>query len=320
MDESENIKPGQVEIKEEHEIKIDDNKIRIEMNNNEIIFSLIIDLSFNKYIKKFKHDEFRKKFVISEERDLKEMFNDLINFEFEINEEEKNIILNGFHEIKLEEEIKLTNEEMIIELIREIKSIKKEKNKLEKQVYELDNIVNKDKYKNEINLIYNTEKDGECQIFGNKFAKINVNNIELNINGNKSKLVSKYKLKKGDNTIKMIIKNKIKDLQHMFDSCNNLTNIEELKYLNVKYYTNFSYMLYGCWSLNDIKSLENWDVSNCTNFSNMFGACSSLNDIKPLENWNVSNCSNFAFMFGGCSSLKDIKPLEKWNLANCNNV
>ena len=71
MDESENIKPGKVEIKEEHEIKIDDNKIRIEMNNNEIIFSLTIDLSFNKYIKKFKHDEFRKKFVISEERDLK---------------------------------------------------------------------------------------------------------------------------------------------------------------------------------------------------------------------------------------------------------
>ena len=40
----------------------------------------------------------------------------------------------------------------------------------------------------------------------------------------------------------MIIKNKIKDLRYMLDSCNNLKNIEELKYLNTKYYTNFSCM------------------------------------------------------------------------------
>ena len=104
---------------------------------------------------------------------------------------------------------------MIKELIIEIKNMKKEKNELEKQVYELDNIVNKDKYKNEINLIYNTKEEGECKIFGDKFVKNNDNNIELNINGNKSKLVSKYKLKKGDNNIKIIIKNKIKDLRHI---------------------------------------------------------------------------------------------------------
>ena len=35
---------------------------------------------------------------------------------------------------------------MIKELILEIKNMKKEKKELEKQVYELDNIVNKDKY------------------------------------------------------------------------------------------------------------------------------------------------------------------------------
>jgi len=129
---------------------------------------------------------------------------------------------------------------MIKELVGEIKNMKKEKNELEKQIYELDNIINKDKYKNEINLIYNTEKDEECKIFGDKFVKINNNNIELNINGDKSKLVNKYKLKKGDNNIKIIIKNKIKDLRHMFNSCNNLKNIEGLKYLNTKYCTNFS--------------------------------------------------------------------------------
>ena len=94
---------------------------------------------------------------------------------------------------------------MIKELIFEIKKIKKEKNELEKQVYELENIVNKDKYKDEINLIYNVGYDKKCQIFGYKFVKNNRSNIELNINGTKTKLVSEYKLKRGDNKIKMKI-------------------------------------------------------------------------------------------------------------------
>ena len=152
MEEIETIEPEYLEIKKEYEIKVDDNKIRIEMDNNEIIFTLFIDLSFNKYIKRFKIDEFRKKYKISE-KDIKEIYNYLINCEYEINEKEKKLIINDEKEIKLEEEIRLTNEEMIKELILEIKNIKKEKNELENQVYELDNIVNKDKYKNEINLI-----------------------------------------------------------------------------------------------------------------------------------------------------------------------
>ena len=59
--------PETIEIKREHEIRIDDNKIRIEMNNNEIIFTLIIDLSFNKYIKRYKYDSFKKEFEFEEE-------------------------------------------------------------------------------------------------------------------------------------------------------------------------------------------------------------------------------------------------------------
>ena len=52
----------------------------------------------------------------------------------------------------------------------------------------------------------------------------------------------------------------------MFKYCKKLKNIDELKYLNIKYYTDFSFMFCGCKSLNNIKSLENWDVSNGTNF------------------------------------------------------
>ena len=117
MEEPKTIEPEYLEIKKEHEIRIDDNKIRIEMNNNEIIFTLIIDLYFNKYIKRYKHDSFKKEFEIRKEESMINVYNDLINYEYEINEKEKKLIINDKKEIKLEEEIRLANEEMIKELI-----------------------------------------------------------------------------------------------------------------------------------------------------------------------------------------------------------
>ena len=156
------IETESVEIKKEHEIKIEDNKIIIAISNNEIIFTLIINLSFNKFIKRFKCEEFKKKFDLSKKSDINDIYNDLINYEYEIDEKKKKIYFSYNKEIKLEEEVRLTKEEMIKELIYEIKEMKKEKKELEKQVYELDNIVNKDKYKNEINLIYNAGYDKTC--------------------------------------------------------------------------------------------------------------------------------------------------------------
>ena len=206
MEEPETIEPEYLDIKKEYEIKIDDNKIRIEMNKDEIIFSLFIDLSFNKYIKRFKYDEFIKIYGISKDKDINEIFDDIIKYKYEINEKEKKIIFDNGKEIKLDKSIKLTNEEIIKELIMEIKTIKKEKKDLETQVYELENKVYN--YKDEINLIYHTDNEGVCRIFGDKFVENNINNIELNINENKSKLVCEYKLKMGNNNIKIIIKNK----------------------------------------------------------------------------------------------------------------
>ena len=175
------------------------------------------------------------------------------------------------------------------------------------------------KYKDEINLIYYTEKDGIENIFGKKFVENNKNNIELIINGIKNKLVSEYELKKGENNIRIIIKNKIINLEEMFICCKALKKIEELKYLDIKEINNFSHMFWGCSSLSDIKSLENWNVSKGKNFSYMFCGCSLLKDIKSLENWNVAKGNDFSYMFCGCSSLKDIKSLNNWNVSNGNN-
>ena len=223
---------------------------------------------------------------------MKEIYEYLIKSEYEIKKEEKKIIINKKKEIKLEEKI-LKNEEIIKILINEIKKMKDEKkkenekinelikkneekerkisileskyNELKEIVYELDDNI-KDKYRDEINLIYYTEKEDNYNIFGAKFVENNKYNIELEINGEKNNLIDEYKLRKGENKIKMKIKKRIKDLGNIFYECKNLKNINELKYLNTKYCNNFSYMFYGCSSLSDIKGLEKWNVSNCNNF------------------------------------------------------
>ena len=174
------------------------------------------------------------------------------------------------------------------------------------------------KYKNKINLIYYAEEDGINKIFGKKFVENNKNNIELIIKGIKIELVSTYELKKGKNKIQIIIKNKINDLEGMFQFCNTLKNIDGLKYLDTNEIKNFSGIFWGCSSLSDINGLENWNVSNGNNFSYMFYKCSSLKDINGLKNWNVSNGNNFSYMFYECFSLSSINGLENWNVSNGN--
>ena len=53
-----------------------------------------------------------------------------------------------------------------------------------------------------------------------------MSNVSLIINGKNSKLVEKCYLKKGENNIKLCIKNKLTNLQGMFQSCKTLCNID----------------------------------------------------------------------------------------------
>ena len=71
------------------------------------------------------------------------------------------------------------------------------------------NLFNRYNNKNEINIIYETDEEGNNNIFGDKFVKNNKNNIELIINGNKNDLIKCYDLKRGVNKIKIIMKKKL---------------------------------------------------------------------------------------------------------------
>ena len=167
---------------------------------------------------------------------------------------------------------------------------------------------------NELELIYKVSKRSLKNIFGINFVKNNSDKIELIINGEKNYLTENYILQKGENKIKLIIKNKIENLEYMFYECHSLVNIDGLKFLDVKDITNLSFMFEGCTSLSNITPLENWNVSNVSDFKNMFYNCYSLSNISPLKNWNVSNGIYFDNMFNQCGSLTDLTPLENWNL------
>ena len=170
---------------------------------------------------------------------------------------------------------------MIKILIDEINKIKKICNEQSKEIKELKNM-NEDKDNqikeirdkilrdNGINLVYECDKVGDENVFGEHFVRNNKDNISLVVNGFPPDLYKKMNLRRGQNKIRLIIKNEIENLSYMFYDCKNLKNIDELKYLNTSKCYNFSYMFYGCSSLNDIKSIENWNVSNGNNFSLCF--------------------------------------------------
>ena len=269
MEVQETIRPESEPINKKYEIKKNNNKIIIEKNNDEIIFKLNIGISYYKYIKKYKFEEIKKELDLLKYKDINEVYKYLIKNEYQIINEEKvkKIIINN-KEIKLEEKI-LKNEEIIKILIEEmnkqnekinelikkneekdnkIYKLKNKYNELKKEIYELEEM-KKDK---DINIIYKTEKEGKYNIFGKEFVENNEDNIELNINGKKSNLIGEYKLKKGENNIKMKIKKRITNFAKMFYYCDKLIDISELKYLNIKYSNNCKGMFCGCSSLTNI--------------------------------------------------------------------
>ncbi len=191
----------------------------------------------------------------------------------------KKLIINNRELISLNENL-LYNHDIIKTILNEINIIKETNNKLIKLNEEKDNKIKnlESKYKSlkddlnniitsndlivkkELTLVYECENESLKNIFGEKFVSENKANLELIIDGKKMELKDKYNLKKGENYIKVKIKNKLTNLSYMFNDCKSLKGIEDLKYLNTECCSNFSYMFSGCTSLVDINPLENWNV------------------------------------------------------------
>ena len=166
--------------------------------------------------------------------------NDILN-NFDINnrnyESLKNIsVVNNINNNEVVNSIKdVINDNDINENIIKIIKLNKlndqiNNNEINNNEINMDKNDEMEKYKDKINLIYKTAEKNNYIIFGKNFVENNGDNIELNIKGIKSKLIDKYDLEEENNNIKLIIKNKLKNLEEMFKDCKTLSNIQELKF------------------------------------------------------------------------------------------
>ena len=113
----------------------------------------------------------------------------------------------------------------------------------------------------------------------------------------------------------------------LFNDCNNLTNIEGIKYLNTSHINDMSYMFQNCHSLKTL-DLSGLNTDNITNMNCMFDNCDSLISIT-LGSINTQNVTSMNYMFSKCQSLKSLdlsnfntsKVVSMSNMfANCSNL
>ena len=129
----ETIEPEYEEIKEEK--RIEDYKLRIELNGGRILFTIIKEFSHYNYKKEYDYEEIIKELDIKKYQDIKKVYKYLIKSEYKIINEGKKIKIND-KEIQLIEK-KLTNEELIEMLMDEIKDIKEKNNNQSERINSL---------------------------------------------------------------------------------------------------------------------------------------------------------------------------------------
>ena len=125
-------------------------------------------------------------------------------------------------------------------------------------------------------------------------------NIQITINNKKIDFTYFYIFnKEGKYTIEYSFLDNLSRTHFMFADCEYLTNIDLLKFNNVK---NMSYMFYGCSSLIEL-NFSKKQTLNIEDMSYMFYGCQSLKELN-LSNMHIENIDNMSYMFYGCQSLK----------------
>ena len=86
-----------------------------------------------------------------------------------------------------------------------------------------------------------------------------------------------------------------------FQSCNNLTEIQHLDYLNTSEVTDMSIMFRYCYRLTSV-DLRSFDVTNVTDMRGMFEECQALKTIYCGGNWSATT-ANSERMFRGSMAI-----------------
>ena len=114
---------------------------------------------------------------------------------------------------------------------------------------------------------------------------------------------------------KVIFQNKLvpTDTTYWFYGFENLTEIENINYLDTSNVTSMAYMFYKCKQLVMI-DVTGFDTSNVTSMWGMFSLCSNLVEVD-VSGFNTSKVNNMQQMFQRCGNLKELN-LKSFNTSN----
>ena len=147
---------------------------------------------------------------------------------------------------------------------------------------------------NDKNIIFNEEYDNEDEI----------KKCEVYIDNKKIPFSHFYMFNTiGKHIVIYSFKNDLKNINHMFLLCRNLSSIN-LSYFNTREVSNMSGLFYGCSSLKEI-NLSRFYTGKVKDMSAVFLGCSSLKEID-ISNFETNEVTEMVRMFQGCSSLTSI--------------
>ena len=104
----------------------------------------------------------------------------------------------------------------------------------------------------------------------------------------------------------------VTDMNDMFNGCNNLTELDLLKFNTAKV-TNMSYMFAYCKTLSNL-DLSSFNTEKVVDMSWMFYDCQKLEKLD-LSHFNTKKVKDMSYMFCGCTNIFKIK-LSSFNTEN----
>ena len=167
--------------------------------------------------------------------------------------------------------------------------------------------------------------ENKIKLFGEQFI-INNENIKNQISiifENKPYNFDQYLELKNINcsykdtlTIKLTGVDELVDVSHMFDSCESLLSVSQIKNWDSSQITNMKCMFNRCRNLISLPDIHLLNTSQVKYMNFLFSRCKSLTSLPDISKWDTSNVQDMSYMFYSCKSLKSIADLSKWNASN----
>ena len=170
---------------------------------------------------------------------------------------------------------------------------------------------------NKITMIYKIPKNQKfIKIFGIEFVKNNKNICKIVVDDKIYELQEKFDINnnnKKDN-INIVLNgiNNSSNLSCMFSGCTTLISLPDIDKIKIENVIDINNMLYECSSLSSLPDISKWNTKNVKDISSMLQGCSSLQSLPDISGWDTSNLSKMSNLFKGCSSLVSLPDISKW--------